>query len=137
MNESVRVPHNENVGFGEHSEHSDDAITVGALRAAVAAFVAERDWEQFHTPKNLAMSIAIEAAEIMEHFQWYGLEESALRLAQNDAERAGVADELADVLIYCLSFANAAGIDLSAAVLAKLDRNQERFPTAHVRGRLG
>lgn len=134
MQETARVPHPEDT---EPGERSDGATTVGDLRAAVAAFVAERDWEQYHTPKNLAMSIAIEAAEIMEHFQWYGLEESAARLAQDDAERAEVADELADVLIYCLSFANATGIDLSAAVLAKLERNQGRFPAARVRGRLG
>ena len=121
----------------EAGERSDDATTVGELRAAVAAFVAEREWEQFHTPKNLAMSIAIEAAEIMEHFQWYGLEESAGRLAGDDAERASVADELADVVIYCLSLANAAHIDVSAAVTAKLARNQYRFPAARVRGRLG
>jgi NTP pyrophosphatase (non-canonical NTP hydrolase) len=127
------VPRPSRAGTGERA---DDATTVGGLRAAVAAFVAERDWEQFHTPKNLAMSIAIEAAEIMEHFQWYGLDESAARLAQDPAERTAVADELADVVIYCLSLANAAGIDVSAAVLAKLDRNQERFPAERVRGRL-
>ncbi len=114
----------------------DDTTTVGALRTAVDEFVSERDWYVFHTPKNLAMSIAIEAAEIMEHFQWHDADASINRL--NDPEvRAEVADELADVLICCLSFANTTGIDVSQAVLAKLQRNQGRFPIERVRGRLG
>jgi NTP pyrophosphatase (non-canonical NTP hydrolase) len=114
----------------------DDSTTVGTLRAAVDRFVAARDWYTYHTPKNLAMSIAIEAAELMEHFQWYGLEESVARLA-DPAEHAAAADELADIVIYCLSLANRAGMDVSAAVLAKLERNESRFPVDRVRGRLG
>ncbi|CAN5621376.1 nucleotide pyrophosphohydrolase [soil metagenome] len=105
----------------------DEQTTVGELRAAVQQFVAARDWQQHHTPKNLAMSIAIEAAEIMEHFQWLTLEQSATLV--NDVEkRAEVADELADVLIYCLSFANSAKIDVSHAIQTKLMRNETRFP---------
>jgi NTP pyrophosphatase (non-canonical NTP hydrolase) len=115
---------------------SDQQVTVGALRAAVHEFVAERDWYQYHSPKNLAMSIAIEAAEIMEHFQWLTTAEAAARL-DDPGQRAEIADELADVLIYCLSFANSSGIDLSQAVLQKLARNQVRFPIERVRGRLG
>ena len=120
----------------DNDQRDDQQTTVGALRAAVHQFVAERDWYQYHSPKNLAMSIAIEAAEIMEHFQWLTTEEAAARMA--DAEqRAEVADEVADVLIYCLSFANSSGIDLSQAILNKLARNQGRFPVERVRGRLG
>ena len=120
----------------DNDQHDDQQTTVGALRDAVHQFVAERDWYQYHSPKNLAMSIAIEAAEIMEHFQWLTTEEAAARMA--DAEqRAEVADEVADVLIYCLSFANSTGIDLSQAILNKLARNQWRFPVERVRGRLG
>lgn len=115
---------------------SDQQITVGALRSAVHQFVADRDWHQYHSPKNLAMSIAIEAAEIMEHFQWLSNEEAAARMDDAD-QRAEVADELADVLIYCLSFANSSGIDLSQAILQKLARNQLRFPIERVHGRLG
>ncbi len=114
----------------------DQQTSVGALRLAVQQFVAERDWQQFHAPKNLSMSIAIEAAEIMEHFQWLTPEESCASLA-DPQQRAAVADELADVLIYCLSFANSSGIDISDAVLHKLARNQERFPIKKVQGRLG
>jgi dCTP diphosphatase len=114
----------------------DDQITVGSLRAAVREFVAVRDWNQYHTPKNLAMSIAIEAAEIMEHFQWFDNAE-AKALADDAAARTKIADELADVVIYCLSFANATGIDISTAVKAKLERNETRFPADRVRGQLG
>ena len=114
----------------------DDSTTVGTLRAAVDEFVRQRDWYRFHTPKNLAMSIAIEAAEIMEHFQWYGLEESVERLS-DPAIHAEVSEELADVLIYCLSFANASQIDISQAVQRKLLRNQTRFPVERVAGKLG
>lgn len=114
----------------------DSSITIGDLRGEVAEFVAARNWNGYHTPKNLAMSIAIEAAEIMEHFQWISLAE-ADELVKDPSARDEIADELADVLIYCLSFANAAEIDISAAVRAKLARNEHRFPVAKVSGRLG
>ena len=114
----------------------DEQTTVGALRRSVHEFVDARDWHRYHTPKNLAMSIAIEAAEIMEHFQWQSLEESQ-QLLEDASTRAEVADELADVLIYCLSFANSTGIDVSDAISRKLARNQTRFPVERVRGRLG
>lgn len=114
-------------------EPMDQATTVAALKLAVHHFVAARDWYQYHTPKNLAMCIAIEAAEIMEHFQWQSLEESAVLMADS-ARHAEVADELADVLIYCLSFANSSGIDISTAIQKKLARNELRFPVEKVRG---
>lgn len=114
----------------------DDQTTVGALRTAVHQFMDARDWHQYHSPKNLSMSIAIEAAEIMEHFQWYTTAQS-VALVQDAAKRAEVADELADVLIYCLSFANNAGIDVSDAIMRKLTRNETRFPVERVRGNLG
>jgi dCTP diphosphatase len=78
---------------------TDTNTTIGELRQAVEQFVAARQWERYHTPKNLAMSIAIEAAELMEHFQWSTDEEGA-RLLQDPAAHAEVADELADVVLY-------------------------------------
>ena len=114
----------------------DSETTVGNVRRAVHEFVDARDWYRFHTPKNLAMSIAIEAAEIMEHFQWYTPEEAATRLTDPQIH-AEVADELADVLIYCLNLANSADIGIADAVLRKLARNETRFPVEAVRGRLG
>ena len=115
----------------------DDAhTTVEDLRAICRQFVAERDWAVFHSPKNLAMSIAIEAAEIMEHVQWLTGEESRA-LVTDPVARAALADELADVVIYCLMLANSAEIDVSQAVSTKFARNQLRFPPHRVRGRLG
>lgn len=113
----------------------DAEITVAELSRAVHEFVDERDWYRYHTPKNLAMSIAIETAELMEHFQWLSTEES-IAIVQDAAARAEIADELADVLIYALSFANSAGIDISEAIIRKLNRNQTRFPVGQVRGTL-
>lgn len=118
------------------SKTIDETTTLAELRDAVHRFVDERSWYQYHTPKNLAMSIAIEAAEIMEHFQWYSTEYS-ITFMEDEKNRAEVADELADVLIYCLSFANCTNIDVAAAVAKKLARNQTRFPVERVQGRLG
>ncbi len=106
---------------------NDTETTLSDLRARVAEFVNARNWQPFHNPKNLAMSIAIEAAEIQEHFQWLTIEESR-EYARSLENRLDVADELADVIIYCLSFANATEIDVTNAVLKKLARNEYRFP---------
>jgi dCTP diphosphatase len=116
------------------SMETDDHATVGALRQAVAAFVNDRDWRPFHTPKNLSMSIAIEAAELMERFQWLTPDEALVALAR-PAERAAVADELADIVIYCLSLSNALELDISSAVLGKLQTNEQRYPAGEFRGR--
>jgi NTP pyrophosphatase (non-canonical NTP hydrolase) len=115
---------------------NDEQTTMAALKQAVDAFVAPREWYTYHSPKNLAMSIAIEAAEVMEHFQWYTAQESIERMTDPEL-RAEVADEVADVLIYCLSLVNVTQIDISEAILAKLARNETRFPADRVRGRLG
>jgi NTP pyrophosphatase (non-canonical NTP hydrolase) len=113
---------------------TDTHTTLGALRQAVAAFVDARDWRPFHGPKNLSMSIAIEAAELMERFQWLTTGE-AQAAAQDPAERAAVTDELADILIYCLSLSNALDLDISSAVLGKLETNEQRYPADEFRGR--
>ncbi len=105
----------------------DDTTTIGALRRLVQDFQHARGWTEQQSPKNVAMSIAIEAAELMEHFQWLELEESD-DYARDAATRSEVAAELADVLIYCLCFANRTGIDLSQAVRSKMARNAERWP---------
>lgn len=112
----------------------DHETTLADLRRHVAEFVEARDWEQFHTPKNLSCAVAIEAAELMEAFQWLGDEDAAAALKDEDM-RAAVIDELADVLIYALSLANALGISVSGAVLEKLRRNEYRFPVEAWRGR--
>lgn len=112
----------------------DERTTVRALRLMVERFVRERDWEQFHTPKNLSMGMAVEAAELMELFQWHDAEGSITLLRRSRAKRAA-AEELADVLIYCLAFANRTGIDLAGAVRSKLARNRRKYPVRTFRGR--
>ena len=112
----------------------DEKTTLTALRRCVAQFITARDWEQFHTPQNLSNAIAIEASELMECFLWLTGEEAEASL--DDVEkRAAVIDELADVLIYSLSLANAMDVDISAAIQEKLARNEHRFPTETWRGR--
>lgn len=113
---------------------SDLTTTVAQLRCQVDQFVTQRDWHPFHTPKNLAMSLAIEAAELMEHFQWLTPEESRA-VAQDPTRLAQVADELADVLCYALAMCNELNLDLSAAVMAKLAKNALKYPADQFRGR--
>jgi NTP pyrophosphatase (non-canonical NTP hydrolase) len=112
----------------------DDQITLADLRRRVAEFNAARDWEQFHTPKDVSAAIAIEAAELMEHFLW--LTDDQVRAAlQDEGELTAVADEMADVMLYTLVLANALDVDVSQVVLEKLSRNEERFPAAEWHGR--
>lgn len=118
------------------SQPSDDRTTVGELRTLVAEFVAERQWGPFHTPKNLAMSLAIEAAELMEHFQWLTPEES--RAVGDDPDRRRAAgEELADVLAYGLALANELGLDVAEALNAKMVKNRLKYPADEFRGRYG
>ncbi|MEN6479694.1 MAG: nucleotide pyrophosphohydrolase [Anaerolineales bacterium] len=105
----------------------DDTTTVADLKRAIADFVAERDWSRNHDLKSLAVSVAIETAELLEHFQWLDRDESR-NLMADEGHRAEVAAEVADVLIYLLQFANAADIDLSEAFRTKMARNALRFP---------
>ena len=95
------------------------------LRERLRRFAAERDWEQFHTPKNLAMSIAIEAAEIMEHFQWLTAAQSA---SLDPAARREVAREIADVLLYLVRLADVLDIDMAAAAREKIGLNAHKYP---------
>ena len=102
----------------------------------VAEFVDRRDWDRFHSPKNLSMSMAIEAAELMEHFQWLSSEQS--RDVVRKADKLGaVAEELADVLCYALAMANQLGVDLSTAVRDKMAKNEQKYPADEYRGRFG
>lgn len=112
----------------------DHLVTLEALRRLVAEFVEERAWQGYHSPKSLSMSIAIEAAELMEHFQWLD-NESSRQAAGAPEVRAAVAGELADVLIYCLALANAMDLDVSAAVGEKMADNHRRFPAGELPSR--
>lgn len=113
---------------------NDRDTTVWQLRQEMAQFVAQRDWEKFHDPKNLAMSIAIEAAELMEHFQWLTSQEAGD--APNDpAALAEIADELSDVLAFVLSLANRCDIDITQALRKKMEANRRKYPTEQFKGK--
>ncbi len=101
------------------------------LRDDLRAFVAARDWDKFHAPKNLATALMVEAAELAEHFQWLSEAQSA-RLGAK--ARAEVADELADVLIYLVRLADKLDIDLGQAARSKMAKNRAKYPAARVRG---
>jgi NTP pyrophosphatase (non-canonical NTP hydrolase) len=100
--------------------------------ARIRKFRDDRDWKQFHNPKDLAVSISIEAAELLELFQWQTAEESA-RFAVDDRER--VSEEIADVAIYLVELADITGIDLARAIDAKLEKNARKYPVEKSRGR--
>ena len=95
------------------------------LRDTLRAFCAERDWQRDHTPKNLAMALSVEVAELVEHFQWSTAEES---LSPDAEKKAGVADEIADVLIYLVELADVLGIDPLAAARLKIAKNALKYP---------
>lgn len=113
---------------------NDATATVAELRERVLAFAREREWEQFHSPKNLSMALAAEAGELMEHFLW-ATPEASRALAAEPAQRAKIADELADVVIYALEFANMTGLDLAAAIESKMAANAKKYPVEKARGR--
>ena len=115
---------------------SDSVTTVAELREIVRRFVEERDWHRFHAPKNLAMSMAIEAAELMEHFQWITPEAS--RQVGDDAQKLhAIGEELADVLCYALAMANELQVDISTVLRRKMERNAVKYPAEIYRGRYG
>ena len=113
---------------------ADATTTVSVLRAAMGQFVTERDWGQFHSPKNLAMGLAVEAAELMEHFLWVDVEASRL-VGLEPARRIAIGEEMADVACYLLALANTLQLDLSDAIVDKLAKNAVKYPAAQYRGR--
>jgi len=112
----------------------DTTTTVAQLRAVMRDFVQEREWGKYHTPKNLAGSVVVEAGELLELFQWLTAAEAEGRLKDEPAFKKAVGEELADVLMYLLSLANAADIDVAAAVEAKMEKNRKKYPAEKVRG---
>jgi NTP pyrophosphatase (non-canonical NTP hydrolase) len=113
---------------------TDSATSLAELKSRVLSFARERDWEQFHAPKNLSMALAAEAGELMEHFLWVTPEKSRA-IAQDGDKRGKISEELADVVIYALEFANATGIDVAAAIEAKMAANAKKYPVEKSRGR--
>ncbi len=104
------------------------------LKDLVQQFVTERDWEQFHTPKNLAMALAIEAAEIMEHFQWLTSDQS-IDMNKSHVATQAVGEEIADVVCYALALANVLKLDLARAMFDKMAKNRLKYPADTFKGR--
>src|SRR5918912_2449208 len=102
------------------------------LRGDIKAFIEERDWEQFHSPKNLAMALSVEASEIVEHFQWLTEEQSQNLPPEKLAE---IREEIGDVMIYLIELADKLGIDSVEAAKAKLEMNGQKYPAELVRGK--
>ncbi|WP_171162502.1 nucleotide pyrophosphohydrolase [Streptomyces sp. I05A-00742] len=111
------------------TEHNGAPGDLEVLQRRLAAFAAARDWQPFHTPKNLAAALSVEAAELMEIFQWLTPEEST-RVMADAATAERVKDEVADVLAYLLQFCEVLGVDVLEALSAKIERNERRFPVA-------
>ncbi|RDI46361.1 nucleotide pyrophosphohydrolase [Nocardia mexicana] len=108
-------------------------MEIDRLQALIADFAAQREWQKFHTPKNLVMALTGEVGELSELFQWLTAEESMV--IHTPERRARVADEIADVFIYLLRLADVLDIDLVAATESKLQTNAQRYPAEAVRGR--
>ena len=115
---------------------SDRDTSLEHLRNTVRQFVDERQWQQFHSPKNLSMALAIEAAELMEHFQWISMD-SSREITQEAEKLNDVVEELADVFCYVLAMANELEIDLTTALQKKMAKNEQKYPADQYRGRYG
>ena len=113
---------------------TDATTTLADLKSRILAFTREREWEQFHSPKNLSMALATEAGELMEHFLWLDVEASRALMRDDAARRKKIEDELADVLVYAFEFANSSGIDIAAAIESKMQANARKYPVEKARG---
>jgi len=115
---------------------ADEDTTLADLKSEMRRFVSERDWEKYHTPRSLAISVSIEAAELLELFQWHeGAEPTADEILSDPRLYDSVKDEIADVFLYLIEMCNILDIDLSEAVRIKLSKNREKYPAELYRGR--
>ena len=112
----------------------DSTASIEDLKKSVARFIRERDWEQFHSPKNLSMAVSIEAAELMEIFQWMGVDE-ARRRSRMPRLRKKIEEEIADIAIYTLSLCHSLGLDLSSCIERKIEKNRKKYPVEKCKGK--
>ncbi len=133
-NPPEKTEKNENNGNAE--ERNDRNVKIAELKEVARRFAADRGWEIYHQPKNLAMSVAIEAAELMELFQWLTPEE-AEELTENHQKRVALGEEIADVFSYLLLLCHRTGIDLTDAYLKKVAKNGEKYPVTEFYGVYG
>ena len=114
---------------------SDFDTTFQQIRELLKEFQQQRDWEQFHDPKNLAEAISIEASELMEHFLWKDKEKVIKELKGNKELREEVGDELADIFAFAINFANTANFDISSIIKNKLEKAKKKYPIDKAKGR--
>ena len=112
---------------------NDSNTTITELKKIVEDFVDERDWSQFHNPKNLSMALTIEAGELMDIFKWNTTEECESMISEKNI-RQDATDELADIMIYALAFSNRNNINISSAIEKKMIKNRKKYPTEKFRG---
>jgi dCTP diphosphatase len=114
---------------------NDNICTLQQLKKSINNFVTERDWIKYHTPRNLAESICIESTELLELFQW-ALKDNFKKNQFNDFQNSNIADELADIFIYCISLSNTLEIDITQIILNKIKKNKKKYPINKFKGRL-
>lgn len=110
-----------------------ESLNLTELKSRLVAFAKEREWEQFHTPKNLSMALAGEAAELMELFQWLTPEES-FSVVKDEAQIKKIHEEIADILIYTIRLSTVLGVDIPSVIDAKIKRNAEKYPIEKAKG---
>jgi len=111
----------------------DQKVTISELKERVDRFISEREWNKYHKPKDLSISIVLESSELLEHFQW--LTDDEIETMLKDSQKLQqIESELADTVIYCLSLSNALCSDLSNAVLRKLEEDEKKYPSEKVKG---
>ena len=115
------------------TDFDDKQVSISLLKRMVKDFVEERNWGKYHNSKDIAISIALEAAELMELFQWKGQQE-VLEMLKDQDKLVRVKEELADIMILCLNMANVLNIDVSQAITEKIDKNKAKYPVELVKG---
>lgn len=113
---------------------SDKKITIQEIKDLMESFVEERDWIKFHKSKNLSMALSVEASELVELFQWLENEEAEQLMMDADF-RSKAIDEIADILLYAIAFANRNDIDISKAIKQKIEKNKKKYPSDKFKGR--
>jgi len=127
---SHQSTHTDSTPTGNTQPISDTGTSISELKQLVAKFISDRDWHKYHTPKNIAVSVVLEASELLEHFQW-----SPPASEDIDAgKRHEIAEEMCDVMAYLLSLANVLDIDIASSMIAKMKKNCKKYPTTDYNG---
>lgn len=112
-------------GLDSNEKFKDDKTSISQLKELVHDFISERDWHKYHKPKNIAVSVVLEASELLEHFQWSPPASEKI----DEEKKKQISEELADVMAYLLSLANVLNIDVSSSMVEKMKKNREKYPS--------